>query len=241
MPQEKRAAGHHTDKAPKHTKVLPSIFANIPDLRQAVLRAARIEDHAERAGFRRGRYGKWHCGNHADRHPSCTIRDGRICCWVCGEAWNVIDLEMLATGEPFLRALRALAGEYGLRIDSEAYDPRAAKRAALERQGTREQAFNWRAGFLEQIDEMLTTEKARLFDPIGGAANESLILVLTRWERIAREARGERDLIAVYRAISQCMPELSDRLSDYGERRRYERQAALLAFIDLMAESVDRW
>jgi hypothetical protein len=226
-----------------HSNSLPHSFAPIGDIRQAILSVARVEDHAERAGFRRGRFRKWHCGVHTDKNPSCSIvRGPRIKCWACDESWNVIDLEMLATGQPFMQALRALAGEYGLRMSSEAYNPSVAKQRALDWRESQERAFNWRAGFLELADEILEEEKANLFDPSGGPTNESLILSLSRAERIIREAQSNRFLVRIFEIFSQVMPGLAKALADYGERLRFERQAVLTAFVELLAESeADRW
>lgn len=241
MEQAKRASGVMTGKPSKHTNSLPRILASIDELKQGVLSAAGIEDHAECAGFRRGRYGKWHCGVHEDKNPSCTVRKGRIKCWVCDQSWNVIDLEMLTTGQPFMKALRALANEYGIRIESGAYDPAAARRKALERQEVQERAINWQAGLLALADDILAEEKAALFDAADGSANESLIRSLTGVERILRETESNRVLVTAYDAFHQNMPSLTGELVAYGERLRYERQAALMAFIDLMAEPEDRW
>jgi hypothetical protein len=57
MTENKRAAGHHTGRPSRHTNLSLQSFASIGDLRQGVLNAARFENHAERAGFRRGRGG----------------------------------------------------------------------------------------------------------------------------------------------------------------------------------------
>jgi len=242
MPESKTAAGVGTGRHSKRKNTPLGRFASVGDLRQAVLNAARIEEHAERAGFRRGRGGRWHCGVHADKNPSCTVRDGRIHCWVCNQSWNAIDLEMLGTGEPFMRALRVLAGEYGLRLSSEDYDPATAERKALASRQTEERAFNWRAGFLELADEILAEEKAKLFDPLSGPANESLILSLTRAERSVREAESRRSFVGIFEAFTKTIPDLTDDLARYGERLRYEQQAVLKAFIELMATAdADRW
>jgi hypothetical protein len=148
---------------------------------------------------------------------------------------------MLTTGQPFMKALRALANEYGIRIESGAYDPAAARRKALERQEVQERAINWQAGLLALADDILAEEKAALFDAADGSANESLIRSLTGVERILRETESNRVLVTAYDAFHQNMPSLTGELVAYGERLRYERQAALMAFIDLMAEPEDRW
>lgn len=239
MRQMKRPAAN----GPNHqqTKSTDSL-AWIAPAREAVLQLAQIETHAERAGFRRARGGRWHCGVHSDRNPSCTIRNGRIKCWVCDHAWNAIDLEMIATGAPFLGALRAMAGEYRLLMASEAYDPSAAKQRALDWRESKEQAFNWRAGFLDLAGEILVDEKAKLFDAVSGPANESLIRSLSRAEKITREAQSSRFLVRIFEAFSQVMPGLATALADYGERLRFERQAMLAAFVELLAGSEeDRW
>jgi hypothetical protein len=52
MPEKKKAAGVQTGK-PSNDKNNPSmIFASLWDIRQGVLKVARIEDHAARAGSR---------------------------------------------------------------------------------------------------------------------------------------------------------------------------------------------
>ena len=78
-------------------------------------------------------------------------------------------------------------------------------------------------------------------DAADGSANESLIRSLTGVERILRETESNRVLVTAYDAFHQNMPSLTGELVAYGERLRYERQAALMAFIDLMAEPEDRW
>jgi len=52
MPEKKKAAGVQTGK-PSNGKNNPSmIFASLWDIRQGILKVARIEDHAARMGSR---------------------------------------------------------------------------------------------------------------------------------------------------------------------------------------------
>jgi hypothetical protein len=242
MEQERRAAGMTTGSPSIPSNSLSHSFAPIDDIRQAILSVARIEDHAERAGFRRGRCGRWHSAFRRDENPSCSIRNGYITDWGRNQRWNVIDLEMLATGQPFMQALRALASEYGVRMLSDAYNPSVAKQRALDWRDSQERAFNWRAGFLEIANEILEEEKAKLFDPLSGPANESLILTLTSLERMVREAESKRRLVRLFEAFSQVMPGLALHLAKHGERRRHERQAAFNAILELVARAGDdRW
>ncbi len=237
MDQQKRAAGSHTGRPSTTPDSSSHSFAFRDEIKQAVLNAARIEDHAERAGFRRGRYGRWHSAFREDKNPSCSIRNGYITDWARNERWNAIDLEMLATGQPFIQALRALASEYGLRMASEASNPSAARQRALGWRKSKERAFHWRAGFMDLAEDILTEEKGRLFDPLSGPANESLILSLDRAARIIREAQSTRFLLSAFEIFSEAMPSLTLALVDHGDSLRFERQSALAAFIELLADS----
>jgi len=136
-----------------------------------------------------------------------------------------------------MRALRALAAEYGLRMSSEAYNPLAAEQRKADWRKSKERAFNWRAGFLELADEILAEEKAKLFEPVGGPANESLILSLDRATRIIREAQSTRFLVRIFEIFGEIMPALTMALAEYGDRVRFERQSELAAFVELLAES----
>ena len=238
MEQQKRAAGHHTGKPSKQSNSLPRSLASIDDLKQAVLNAARIEDHAERAGFRRGRGGRWHCGVHQDRNPSCTIRHGRIRCWVCGEAWNAIDLEMIATGEPFLRSLRALASEFGLAPDTML---RVSPQDAHNSRERLQEACSWREGFLEVLDGVLVNEKAKLFDTMSGPADERCIGSLTRLEQLLRGLPGSRSLTAAFGAFERILPGLTAMLVVYGDEIRNQREVFGFWLIDRLSKMEDRW
>jgi hypothetical protein len=239
MRKWKRFADYQIGEPSNTNHSLPRSFASLADLKQAILNASRIEDHAERAGFRRGRGGKWHCGLHADSNPSCSIRDGRIRCWTCGESWNVIDLEMVATGNPFLRCLRALAYEYGIPVQCRDINSSAA--ATLEWRKAQECAFHWREAFLELAEEILEDEKAKLFNPTGSTANEALIFALTGMELRIRGASGVFDLVSIFETFNKLMPSLTDALVEFGEERRHARQSMLASFIDLAGRSENRW
>lgn len=243
MTQNQRAAGVTTGEPSKNINSLPRTFAPFGDLRQRVIDVARIDTHAERAGFRRGRGGRWHCAIHKDKNPSCSVlRNGCIHCWTCDESWNAIDCEMLATGDPFGRALRAMAAEYGLLVYQHCYARPAARGTTIDWQAAEMSAFNWRAGFLDLAGEMLADEKAKLFDPVSGPANESLIRDLTAWEIIVRHTQSKRSLAALFVAFERTMPELAADLVGFGANLRTERQSALADFIEIVAAvERDRW
>lgn len=242
MGQTKRPLGRHTGRPSTNPNSSPQSFAFFDQLKQSVLGAARIEVHAERAGFRRGRGGRWHSAFREDRNPSCSIRNGCVTDWGRNERWNAIDLEMLATGGQFLPTLRAMAGEYGLRwpspVDSLFAVAVVETRRNLQEAQTR--AFAWRTGFLQAADEILEEEKAKLFTSDSEPADESLILSLSRAERTIRKAEGGGRLVATFNAVSQSMPELTETLIRFGERLRMERQTALMKLINLMATAEDR-
>ena len=233
MPQTKGAC---LQQAPNHHTESTYSFAWVQNAREAVLGVASVEDHAERAGFHRGRYGRWHCAVHLDRNASCTIRDGRIRCWTCGESWNVFDLHMLATGEPFLRALRAVAAEHGIRTSSERYNATEARRWTENWRAQQDRAYNFRAGFLDLADEILVEEKAKLFDPLAGPANESLILWLSRVCGIIRDASSVRFLVAAVAVFAQVLPHFTEGVIVSGARLRFSQQARLAACVGLLAE-----
>lgn len=203
--------------------------------KEALLQAALIEVHAERAGFRRGRAGKWHCAIHRDRNASCTMRDSRITCWVCNSRWNAIDLEMVARGEPFMRTLRAMAAEYGIHIDEGPRNPVEERRAALARREAVEKAAIWRTGALRIVEEMLVEEKGRLFDPGGGRADEALIRHLTDFERSIRNAGGPWRLVEVYRAAAETMPEVAARMVTFGAEAGESERAFVEWLVDRLA------
>ena len=204
--------------------------------RDAVLRAAQIEVHAERAGFRRGRAGKWHCAIHGDKNPSCTIRAGRLKCWPCNQSWNPIDLEMLAGGEPFMRTLRAMAAEYSVKVDEGPRNPLEERRAALARREAVQTAAAWRTGALRIVEEMLVEEKGSLFHPGGGLADESLIRRLTAFEQSIREAGGPWRLVAVYRAAADTMPEITERMVAFGARAGEAERVFVCWLVDRLAD-----
>jgi hypothetical protein len=154
---------------------------------------------------------------------------------VCNKFWNAIDAEALASGEPFIRTLRAMASEYGIPFSSGAYDPEVARQRALEREAKRATVYNWRAGFLNCADEILEQEKEKLFDPAHGAADEALILSLTAAARAVREAESERELIGILDDFARAMPELTEDLAQRGKLIRFRTQAALEEFIEQMA------
>ena len=208
--------------------------------REAILRAARVEHHAEVAGFRRGR-GGWHCGRHDDTRPSCTIRRGRIRCWVCNHGWNVIDLHMLATGEKFLQALRTLAAEYGIAIDSGTNTGPEARREAQARADEQGRAFPWRTAYLKALDDLLVSEKAALFNPTAGPADESLIRNLSEMERMIRAASGPYRLARLYLVSAGVSPELTARLVEHGETIQRAHEEFAIWLIDRLAEMGDRW
>ena len=236
MAQNKRPA----ENGPSNNNHSPDSLSWVTSTREAVLRSARIEHHAEVAGFRRGR-GGWHCGQHDDARASCSIRGGRIRCWVCNQGWNVIDLHMLATGEKFLQALRTLAAEYGIAIDSGTDAGRAAAREAQVRADDQRRAFPWRTAYLKALDELLVTEKAALFDPTAGSADESLIRNLSQMERMLRAASGPYRLARLYRVSAGVSPELTARLVEHGETIQRAHDEFAIWLIDRLAEMEDRW
>ena len=205
--------------------------------RDAVLQAAQIEVHAERAGFRlgRGRAGKWHCAIHPDKNPSCTIRKGRLKCWPCNQIWNAIDLEMLARGEPFMRTLRAMAAEYAVHIDDGPRNPVVERLAAVARRAALQDATAWRVGALRIIGEMIVEEKGRLFDPVGGRADESLIRRLTDFERSIRGAGGPWRLVELYRVAAETMPEVTQRMLAYGAKTGEAERVFVEWLVDRLA------
>ena len=205
--------------------------------RDAVLRAAQIEVHAERAGFRlgRGRAGKWHCAIHPDKNPSCTIRKGRLKCWPCNQIWNAIDLEMLARGEPFMRTIRAMAAEYGVQFDEGPRNPLDERRAAVARREAVQTAAAWRTGALRIVVEMLVEEKGRLFNPGGGRADELLIRRLTDFERSIRGAGGPWRLVELYRVAAETMPEVTQRMLAYGAKTGEAERVFVEWLVDRLA------
>ena len=235
MAQNKRPASNGPSKNNTSTDSLSWVTPT----REAILRAARAENHAEFAGFRRGR-GGWHCGQHDDARASCSIRGGRIRCWVCGTGWNVIDLHMIATGEKFLHALRTLAAEYGIAIDSGTNAGPEARREAQRRADDQRRAFPWRTAYLKALDELLVTEKTALFDPTAGPADESLIRNLSQMKRVIRAASGPYKLARLYRVSAGVSPELTTRLVDYGETIQRAHEEFAIWLIDRLAEMGDR-
>lgn len=231
MHQKKRPVS----RGPHNTSNYTDSLSWVAGAREAVLRAARIEDHAARAGFRTGRNRRWYCGAHEDRNPSCSIHKGSIRCWPCGQSWNVIDLEMMASGVPFLKALRSLAAEYGIPIDDRPYDPAQSKRDAQARAEQRERAFSWRAGYLDLIDDLLATEKAKLFDFVDGPADIGLIRSLTELERKLRTADSAVVLWRMYQVHNETGEELTAQLVAHGKAIRQDRERFGEWLLDRMA------
>jgi hypothetical protein len=148
----------------------------------------------------------------------------------------------MATGEPFIAALRALAGEYGIRMSSESYNPAAERWRAHAWRESLQRALYFKAGFLALIDEMLLEE---MTCPSTGENREpktpSLVRALTRCGMILREASSQRFLVGMFDAFRQVLPELADALAVAGEAVTWEGQSILLCAVYLMAAEVHRW
>ncbi len=226
MPQKKGPAGGRPELQKANPVV---IFAWVPAAREAIRSAARIETHAERAGFRRGRGGRWHCGVHADKNPSCSIRGGLIRCWVCNQAWNVIDLEMLATGASFLESLRTLAAEYGLPAGAVSTDPAEAQRAALARLEL-PAAKRFQRVLINLTDELLDTLKAGLFDPLLPAPEEGEIRSLEVLRQTIMDA-ADSALVHEYRIWRDRWPATVAALVQVAKCREKAEQRALAEFM----------
>jgi hypothetical protein len=147
----------------------------------------------------------------------------------------VIDLEMMASGVPFLKALRALAAEYGIPIDDRPYDPATAKRDAQARAEQRESAYSWRAGFLDVIDDLLAAEKAKLFNFIDGPADTKLIRSLTEIERLLRTTDSVWVLNRMYQAYQTTVEELTARLVEHGKAILQDRERFAEWLLDRMS------
>ena len=67
-------------------------------------RAFPIEDLLENIHRHRLR-----CPFHDDQHPSASIKNNKLRCWVCSKTWNPIDLVMQRDGLTFINAVRRLS------------------------------------------------------------------------------------------------------------------------------------
>lgn len=133
-------------------------FSGLQELKEEILRQVDVGDIAAQVGFKRvGR--SWLCAFHADRHPSASIKNGRIRCFACNESWNAIDLVMKAHQVNFVDALKHLATAAGIPLPHSSPAERkaiAAELAAVEEEAA---AFvNWRYDKLDRT----TDERNRL-------------------------------------------------------------------------------
>jgi hypothetical protein len=123
--------------------------------RDEILARASIEEIAEYAGFKRGRYSKsWHCGFHDDRTPSASIKGKSIRCFgACGRAWDVFGLIEQAHNVDFRGALAWLADHYGVSINRPLTWVERARyqqqRAIADREA--DDLLLWRNGLLEAL------------------------------------------------------------------------------------------
>ena len=147
---------------------------------------------------------------------------------------------MIATGEKFLQALRTLAAEYGIAIDSGTNAGPEARREAQRRADDQRRAFPWRTAYLKALDELLVTAKTALFDPTAGPADESLIRNLSQMERGLRAASGAFRLAQLYRVSAGVSPELTARLVEHGETIQRAHEEFAIWLIDRLAQMGDR-
>jgi hypothetical protein len=146
---------------------------------------------------------------------------------------------MLATGQPFLKAVRSLAAEYRVPVPGHRGTPQDIAHDA-ERMREREQnAYSFREGLLDLIDGELIDEKAKLFDPLA-VPNERYIRTLTELERFLRQNSGRRAVVQQYEAFRQVLPELAARVVTEGYRLRRSCEDFGLWLIDRLAEMEDR-
>lgn len=136
-----------------------------------------------------------------------------------------------------MRTLRTMAAEYGIKCEEgPRRDPQEERRAALARREAVQRAAVWRTGALRIIEDMLVEEKSRLFDPVGGRADEALIRRLTDFERFIRSAAGPWRLVEVYGAAAETMPEVAERMVAFGAGTQAAEQEFVWWLIDRMAE-----
>jgi len=54
---------------------------------------------------------RYKCFFHEDEHPSASIKNNKLRCWVCSKSWNPIDLLIERDGLTFIDAVKFLAGK----------------------------------------------------------------------------------------------------------------------------------
>lgn len=168
------------------------------EAKDSILRVANVREHARRAGFREAARGhRWYCAVHRDKSPSCTIKDGKIHCWVCSKIWDSVELEMLASGISFRKAIKALSAEYGIKNE---LTPmlRAAARADWDKY-SKESEF-WRQGAILKLERVLDYGKKRLFLDSGAVNEKSGTMVKNATSRLQTlKTIGKHESLAEYK------------------------------------------
>ncbi len=52
--------------------------------------------------------GSYYCPFHEDHHPSASVKDNKLHCFVCNKTWSTIDFWMEKNGRTFTEAVRSL-------------------------------------------------------------------------------------------------------------------------------------
>ncbi|MBE3137623.1 MAG: hypothetical protein IMZ43_09590 [Thermoplasmata archaeon] len=52
---------------------------------------------------------RYKCFFHEDEHPSASVKNNKLRCWVCSKSWNPIDLLMQRDGLSFMDAVKRLS------------------------------------------------------------------------------------------------------------------------------------
>lgn len=167
------------------------------------------------------------CPSHNDRSPSLSLRDvnGTILAH-CHAGCSQQDV---------LAALR----DRGLWPEREQEDwtPEQRQQWGRERRALERDlpaARWWRRAVLLMLEQQLTIEKAKLFDPVSGPADTILIGDLTRLESEIRNSSDE-SLVRQYREWREEMPRETKRMVDWARQRERIEIRAIARYMETMA------